>query len=257
MIKAGRNRQSADKFRDQAKPDKVIGLHPDRGTLLRALGFIFSPGAKAKRAPPEPLFQNLTQPIEGAPANEKDMFRIDLDVFLLRMLSPPLRRHIGRRSLQDLQEGLLNTFPGHITGNGYVLRPTADLVDLIDIYDPHLGPLHVVIRRLEKPKQYVLDVLAHVARLSQGRCIRNRKRHIQNPGQCFGQQRLAASRRADQQDIALFQLHVRMRPIADPVGRLVRDALVVVVNGNRQDFLRLFLPNHVLVKFRLDFVRLE
>ena len=64
-----------------------------------------------------PIFMNpgadeLVNSLKGAPANEKDAVRIDLDELLLRVLSPTLGRHVGDVALDDFQEGLLNALAG-------------------------------------------------------------------------------------------------------------------------------------------------
>jgi hypothetical protein len=67
-----------------------------------------------------------------------------------------------------------------------VLGLAADLVDFVDVDDAALGPLDVVVRRLQEPQHDVLDVLAHVAGLGQGGGIGYRERHIENLGAACG-----------------------------------------------------------------------
>src|SRR5262249_54415645 len=55
-------------------------------------------------------------------------------------------------------------------------------------------------------------------------------------------QRLARSGRPDQQDVRLGQLDI-------VVFRAVRQALVVVVDGNREHPLRVALADHIIVKY--------
>jgi hypothetical protein len=62
------------------------------------------------------------------------------------------------------------------------------------------------------------------------------------------EQGLARTGRADQQDVALGQLDLVLL-----VEML--QALVVVVHSNRENFLRAFLTNHILVKDFTDFLR--
>ena len=56
---------------------------------------------------------------------------------------------------------------------------------------------------------------------------------------------------AEQQDVRLLQLDV----VASPTLRV--DALVVVVDRDREDLLRALLADHVLVEDRLDLGRLR
>ncbi len=175
-------------------------------------------------------------------------------------LRPALRRHIADRSLQNLQQRLLHTFPGDIPRQRHVLRLARDLVDLINVNNPPLRALHVIIGVLQKPQHDILHVLADIPRLSQSGGIGNRERHIQQPRQRPGQQRLARPRRPNQQNVALLQLHfarARRRPFfLPPRNRVVQDALVVVVHRDRQRFLGVVLPDAMLVQVFLDLLRL-
>ena len=61
-----------------------------------------------------------------ATADEENFFGIDLDIFLMRMLAPSLRRNIAGAAFQDLQQRLLDTFAGDVAGDAEtlsVLRP--------------------------------------------------------------------------------------------------------------------------------------
>src|SRR4030095_12242531 len=110
--------------------------------------------------------------------------------------------------LKDLQQGLLHTFAAHITRDRNVVRLAADLVDLVDVNDADLRPLHVVIRVLEQPQNDVLDILTDISRLGQGRGVRNAKWHIENAGKRASKERLAAARRTDKQNVAFVDLHL-------------------------------------------------
>src|SRR5580700_4913094 len=52
---------------------------------------------------------------------------------------PALRRDVGDRAFQHLQQRLLNAFAAHVAGDGDVLAGFADLVDFVDVDDPALG----------------------------------------------------------------------------------------------------------------------
>jgi hypothetical protein len=95
----------------------------------------------------------------------------------------------------------------------------------------------------------VLDVLADVARLGQRGRVRDCERHVEDLGQGLGEQSLAAAGRAEQQDVRLAQLDVFR---ADPG----LDALVVIVNRDRERLLRAVLADHVLVQDGLNLRRL-
>ena len=132
-----------------------------------------------------------------------------------------------------------------------ILVLAADLIDLIDIDDALLAPLHIPIGVLQQAEDDVLDIFADVSGFGERRGIDNGKRHVQNPRKRLRQQRLAGSRRADQQDVRLRKLDVA-------AALLVHlNPLVVVVDRYRELLLGGFLPDHVLVEVFLQFQRLR
>ena len=70
----------------------------------------------------DPLGDDLLQPLERATADEEDVARVDLDVFLMRVLAAALRRHIGDRALDDLEQRLLHALAGDIAGDAMGCR---------------------------------------------------------------------------------------------------------------------------------------
>ena len=67
------------------------------------------------------------------------------------MLAPALRRNVGDRPFQDLQQRLLDALAGNVAGNGGVLVLAPDLVDLVYVDDALLAALDVPIGVLEQP----------------------------------------------------------------------------------------------------------
>ena len=151
---------------------------------------------------------HLLQTHERAAADEQDVGGIHGREFLVRMLAPALRRNVGHRSFQDLQQRLLHALARDVAGDRRVFVLAADLVDLVDIDDALLALLHVAIGRLQQLQDDVLDVLAHVAGFGQGGGVHDGERHVQDLGQRLRHQGLAGAGGADQQDIGLLQLHV-------------------------------------------------
>ncbi len=98
------------------------------------------------------------------------------------MLAPTLRRHVGDRAFQNLEQRLLHAFARHVAGDRWIFVLAPDLVDLVDIDDASLGAAHVAFGRLQKLKDDVLDVLADVAGLGQGGRIDDGERHIEHAG---------------------------------------------------------------------------
>ena len=116
---------------------------------------------------------------------------------------------------------------------------------------PRLGALDVEVRRLEELEQDVLDVLADVAGLGQGGRVGDGERHVEHPRERLGEERLAAARGAEQEDVGLVELDVVVLRLAG------LDALVVVVDRDRQDLLRVVLPDDVVVQELEDLLRLR
>ena len=207
-------------------------------------------GPEADRPPADPLLDDLLEPVEGAAADEQDVRRVDLDEVLVGVLAAALRRDVGDGPLEDLEQRLLDALAGDVAGDRRVVRLARDLVDLVDVDDPALGPGDVEVGRLDEPQQDVLDVLADVAGLGQRRRVGDAERHVEDPGQRLGQERLARAGRADQQDVRLLELDV-----VDLVAGV--DPLVVVVDRDREDLLGPLLADDVLVERVLDLVRVR
>ena len=114
---------------------------------------------------------------------------------------------------------------------------------------PALRLLDVVVGVLQQVDDDVLDVLADVAGLGQVGGVGDRERHVEDLRQRLREQRLAGAGGPEQQDVRLAEL--------DVLGaHLGVDALVVVVDRDREDLLGALLPDHVLVEHVLDLGRL-
>src|SRR5690606_16893865 len=130
----------------------------------------------------DPTLDDLLKSIECASADEQDIRRVDLDEFLMRMLASALRRNRGYSAFQYFEQRLLNAFSGYIARNRWILGLARYLINLIDIDNPALSLLHVIVSSLNQLKQNILNILAHIASFRQGSSIRDRERHIQNLG---------------------------------------------------------------------------
>ncbi len=169
----------------------------------------------------------------------------------MRVLAPTLGWHRRRGPLEDLQQRLLHAFTGHVAGDRRVLGLARDLVDLVDVDDPGLGLLDVVVGVLDELEEDVLDVLAHVAGFRQCGRVGDRERDLEEPGERLREQRLAAARRPDEHDVRLLELDVGV------AVRAGLDPLVVVVHGDRQDLLGAVLTDDVVVQVLVDLTRLR
>ena len=177
--------------------------------------------------------------------------RVDLEELLVRVLAAALRRHVGDRAFEDLQQRLLDAFARDVAGDRGVLVLAADLVDLVDVDDALLALLDVAAGGLQQLEDDVLDVLADVAGLGQRRRVDDREGDREQLGERLREQRLAGAGRADQQDVRLGQLDV----VAAARLLLDFDPLVVVVDGDGELLLGPLLADDVLVEELLDFLR--
>ena len=227
-------------------------IWPSRFVLSRgaAAGLALGVGAEAERLLAHPALDHLVEADERAAADEQDVRGVDLVELLVRVLAPALRRHVRDRALEDLQQRLLHALARDVAGDRGVLVLARDLVDLVDVDDPLLALLDVPARRLQQLQDDVLDVLADVAGLGEGRGVHDGEGDGEQARQGLGQQGLAGAGGADQQDVRLRELDVVAAALLADL-----DALVVVVDRDRQLLLGLLLPDHVLVEELLDLLR--
>ncbi len=201
--------------------------------------------AEADHLAAQALADDLLEADEGSTADEEDVGGVDLDVLLLRVLSPPLWWHVGDSPFEQLEQGLLHALAGYVAGDRNVLAGLADLVDLIDVDDALLGGGDLVVGRHHELEDQVLDVLADVAGLGQGGGVADGERDVQPASQGLGQSSLAAARRADQENIALGDLDVFEVGIADLAAE---HSLVMVDDRDGQSLLHPLLADDVLVQ---------
>src|SRR2546426_2014726 len=248
VVQGDDDRQAADELRDEAVLQEVLRLQ-----VLQGLGddLLLGPvvrRAKPDRPPPDALLDDLLEAVESAAADEQDVGRVDLDEILVRVLPTALRGDIGHGALEDLQQRLLHAFAADVPRDRRVVRLARDLVDLVDVDDAALGAADVEVSGLDETQQDVLDVLADVARLGEARRVRDGEWDVEDLGERLREIGLATSRRPDEQHVRLRQLDV-----TDRLGGA--DPLVVVVDLDREHFLRAFLADHVLVERGADRLR--
>ena len=247
------HRQTADEFGDHAELHQVFRGAVGQQTFVLLDGIVEGDlvlQLEADHLVAEAAGNDLWQAREGPTADEQDVLGVDLNVLLLGVLATTARRHVGDGAFNQLQEGLLDAFAGHIAGDRDITRGPGDFVDFIDVDDARLGPLDVVIGVLKQADDQVFDVLTDVARLGQRGRIANGEGHIEKLGQTAGDRRLAAARGAEHQDVGFLQL--------DGIGPgrlLVAQAFVVVVDRNGDGPLRLILADDVLIEVALNLDR--
>ena len=222
-VKRHCNRQTTDKFRNQTELRQIL-----RAQLFQRIRAALRRLAGQLRAETEVLLaraalDNRHNAVERAAADKEDVCRVNLNHFLLGMLSATLRRNGGNRTFEDFQQRLLHALAADIARNRRIFALAGDFVDFVDVDDAALCRVNVVIRCLNQAKQDILHVFADVAGFRQARCISNRERHIQDARECLRQKRLAAARRSHHQDVRLLQFNIIL------AGALA-DALVMVVH---------------------------
>jgi len=247
-LQRGDHRQPPHQFGDQAELEDVVRVDLRQQFGQVGVGTQAGGLAEADRPLPEPPRDDLLDAHERPAANEEDVRSVDLDVLLLGMLASPLRRHVGHGALEHLQQRLLHSLARHVPGDRDVLAGLSNLVDLVDVEHAPLGGLDVEVGRVEQLEKQVFHVFADVARLGEGGRVADRERHVENPGQRPGEQRLARAGRPEEEDVRLVDLDVT--GLAAEV-----QPLVVAVNGDGQHPLGMLLPDDVLVEMGHDLPR--
>ena len=180
------------------------------------------------------------------------------------MLAAAGGRNACHRALKNLKQRLLNALARDIAGNGEVLGLAGDLVNLIHVDNAHLSALNVAIGSIDELEQDVLHVLANVTSLGERGGIGDSKRHLEDARERLGQQRLAGTGGAEQQDVGLGELYlvhivVELRAHAVVKGRhrgaALDHAAVMVVHGHRHGALGVFLAHDIGRKLGIDLVR--
>src|SRR5438093_4485348 len=149
--------------------------------MLDGVGLLRRRSAKAEaaRAASDPLVDDRVQRLERAAADEEHIRGIDLDEVLVWVLAPALRRNVGHRALDDLEQRLLDALSRDITRNRRVVpRLTPDLIDLIDVDDSAFRLGNIEVGRLNQAQENVLDIFSYVPRLRERRRVRNRERDV-------------------------------------------------------------------------------
>ena len=144
----------------------------------------------------------------------------------------------------------MHPFARDIAGDRWRLALAGQFIDLVDVDDATARALDIVVGGLKQVDEDVFDVLSDVARLGQRGCVGNGERNIQNAGERLRQQCLARARGPDEQDVGLLQLDIVVRRRL--LFGVALHTLVVVVDGDRERFLRSVLTDDILVQDRLD-----
>src|SRR5579863_8719450 len=123
---------------------------------------------EAHRLGAHTLGDHLLQTDKSATADEEDVGGVYRGELLVWMLPATLRRNVGYRTFQNLEQRLLHALARNVARDGRVFILAPDLIDFINIDDALLAALHIPVGILQQPQDDVLDILAHVASLGEG-----------------------------------------------------------------------------------------
>ena len=146
----------------------------------------------------------------------------------MRVLTPALRGHRGGCAFNNFQQCLLNTLTGNVPRDRRVFTLASNLVNLVNVNDPHLGALGVKLSGLNQFEQNVFDVFTDVAGFGQRGGISDSKRNIEQTRKCLSQERLTRTCWTQQQNVGLCQLNSVVLVLVVLPGL---HPLVVVVNS--------------------------
>jgi hypothetical protein len=133
--------------------NQVLGGHLAQQLHVTCFAAIAGGLAKAHRPSPQTLADNVLDADKGPAADEQDIAGVDLDVLLFRMLTATLGRDVGNRSLEHLEQGLLDAFARNVPRDGHIVASFANFVDFVDIQDAPLGGLQIEIGRMQQFQQ--------------------------------------------------------------------------------------------------------
>ena len=158
LVKRDDDWQTAYEFRNKSVLQQVLRLYflQDVSDILLAAGLHL--GTEANLALAQAALDDLVEAVESTTTDEQDVRRIDLDEFLMRMLAAALRRNRSHRTLEDLQQSLLDTLARYVARDGRILGFAGNLIDLIDIYDTALRPLDIIVSGLSGPSINMFDL---------------------------------------------------------------------------------------------------
>ena len=188
--------------------------------------------------------------VEGTTANKEDILCIHLYVFLIGMLSTPLRRNIHFGTLQEFQQALLNALSTHITCNAGVVALTGNLIYLVYKDNTTFCSLNIVISNLKQTTQNTFYILAYITGLSENRSIDNSKRNFQQIGYSSCQQGFTRTGRTYHNNIAFFYLHAI-------IFFLLSQSFIMIINRYREIALCIILSYYILVQIFLDLLGLR
>ena len=186
LAQRGDHRQAAHQFRDQAELDQVLGLDLAEHLADACARTWLLTLTRRSRCPISRSGSAITF---SRPSNAPPQMNRMLVVSIWRKswfgcLRPPLGRNAEAIvPSTSLSKRLLHALARDVARDADGLSALrADLVDLVDVDDPSLGPVDVVVAVLQQLLDDVLDILAHIPGFGQRRGVGDHERHVQQAG---------------------------------------------------------------------------
>ena len=169
------------------------------------------------------------------------------------MLAATLFGHMRHGAFNNLEQRLLHAFATHVACNRGVFGLAGNLVNFVNVDDAAFGLTHIHPAVLQEVKEDVFHVFTHITCFRHRGGISNCKGHIEHLGEGLCKEGLTATRRANQQHIALFNLDIGKGII---LHRALFQPLVVVVHRHRKQLLYAIVADDVLIQKGLNLLRI-
>src|SRR5690606_19151448 len=163
LLQGGDHRQTTHEFGDEAKLDEIFGFDFGEKLADAPFGFGTHRGRKTNTGFFGPVADDLFETVKGPTDNKQNIGGVYLYKILVGVLASTLGRHRGHRAFDQLEQGLLYTFAGHVAGDRRIVRLTGDLVDFVDIDNGALRLFDIVVAILQQLLHDVFDVFTHVS----------------------------------------------------------------------------------------------
>ena len=204
----GNDGDTAEKLGYHAKLMQVLRHHLSDKIGLTLIKTLSNMRVKPDTLLTDTIRNNLIETNKGSTTDKEDVGGVNVDKFLLRMLAAACWRHARFSSLQNLQERLLNSLTGNISGNGEVFCLTSNFVNLVDVNNANLRALNVSVSRRDEFQKNVFNILANITGFRKRSGVSNGKRNFQKAGKCLSKQGLAGTGRSKQQNVRFCNLNV-------------------------------------------------
>lgn len=205
-LEVGQDGHAADDFGYEAEGLEVLG-----GYVLEHVVFVelvgLAGGGEADDVGIEPLGYLAFDAVEGAAADEEDVFGVDGDEVLAGVFASAFWGDVDYRAFEELEQALLDAFAAYVAGDGGVVAFAGYLVDFVDEDDAALGGFYVVVGDLEESGQDAFYVFAYVAGFGEDGGVDDGEGDVELFGDGAGQEGFAGSCAAYHYDVGFFYFY--------------------------------------------------